>query len=177
MKLKRLIAGLLLAVAAIPARAAYLDTIVQDPTHPKMSASLLYTSKLDFDGGVTDVALVYHKADPKDSLWPQKLIDAGVPALSWTLLESGVGGNRQTAFLDFGPSVDVAPTLLSPLTNALSKAGGTYAKAALLIVSPDGNGVKLGFGWKGNVIQNGGLTRFDDLRFAPRFKVGYNYQF
>ena len=175
--MKSLIAALLLAAAAIPARASYLDTIVSDYKHPKLSASMLYTPKLDFDGGVTDVALIYHKADPKDSLWPQKLIDAGVPALSWTLLESGVGGNRQTAFLDFGASVDVAPTLLSPLTNALAKAGGKAAVIGALIVSPDGNGVKIGISWKGNVVTNYGLTRFDELRFSPRFKIGYNYQF
>lgn len=174
---KFLLALVALVALSAASEAAYLDTIVADPTHPKVSASLLYTPKLEFDGGVSDVALVFHQADPHDSLWPQKWIESGVPALSWTLLECGVGGNTQSAFGECGSSVDVAPTLLSPLTAQLRKAGGRYALAADLIVSPDGNGLKIGWSWKGNFVQGGGITRFDDLRFAPRLKLGYNYKF
>lgn len=169
---------IVLAILAVRVNAGgYLEAIVSDPSHPKMSASLQYTSKLDFDGGVTDVALVYHRADPHDSLWPQKWIDAGVPAISWTLLECGAGGNTKTAFGECGASVDLAQTLLSPLSSALKTAGGKYAAFGSLLVSPNGGGVKLGVGWKSNLIENGGFARFDDMRFPPRYKFGYTYLF
>lgn len=174
--MKSLIAALLIAVS-VPAKAANLDTIVTDYAHPKLSASLLYTPSGVFDGGVTDVALVYHKADKNDSLWPQKLMEAGIPALSWTLLECGAGGNSSSAFAECGASVDIAPTLLSPITGALSRAGGNYAVIGKLLVSPDGNGLKLGISWKGNLITNGSVTPFDRIAFSPRLKIGYNYQF
>lgn len=174
----KLIAMLLTIGLAGEAQAKpYFDTIIKDPAHPKMSAQLLYTPQFDFDGGVTNVALVYHKADPTDTLWPRKLLDLGMPPISWTLLEVGLGGNRQTAFVHGGLAVDVAPTLLGPLTNALKAAGGTAAKIGSLIVAPNGSGVKLSVGWKTNVIQNGGLVRLHDLRLPPRYGFGYSYQF
>ena len=173
-KLKRLVAGLLI-LTPMPCFAAYLDTIVANPAHPYLSASMLYTSKLVLDGGVTDVALVWHVADPKDSLWPQKWIDAGVPALSWTLLECGAGGNTSSGFAECGASLDAAPTILGPLVSALNKAGGKYATVASLIANPNGNGVKLGVSWKANLLENGGVPQFDKIRAPVRYKVGYNY--
>lgn len=189
----RLLAALALAAAfAMPAAAAlggvpdangvrapkpYFQTILKDPAHPKVSASLLYTAQMDFDGGVTDVALVYHKADPTDTLWPQKLLDLGMPPLSWTLLELGFGGNRDTAFARGGLAVDVAPTLLSPLKDGLHRIGGLAGRFGSLLVAENGTGVKLSVGWKTTLLQNGNLQRFNDLRFPPRYGVGYTYQF
>lgn len=172
----------LLAVALIcfgsPAQAKpYFETIAKDPAHPKVSASLLYTSKLEFDGGVTDVALVFHRADATDTLWPQKLLDLGAPPLSWTLLELGVGGNRQSAFLRGGLALDVAPTLLGPLRKVLAGVGGTAAAVGKLLVDENGSGVKLSVGWKTDVLHNGAPVRLNDLRFPPRYGVGYTYQF
>lgn len=169
--------ALILVALTIPANASYIDTIVSDPFHPKMSLSLMYTSKMESDGGVTDVALAFHKADPKDSLWPQKLIDAGVPALTWTLLECGVGGNRDSAFAECGASIDAAQTMLGPIASALKNAGGYYAVFGNMLVSSDGGGVKIGMGWKSNIIQRGGFEQLDHLRFPPRYKLGYMYQF
>lgn len=163
--------------AAPPAPKPYFLTILRDYAHPKMSASLLYTSKLDFDGGVTDVALIYHKADPTDTLWPQAFQDLGMPPLSWTLLELGFGGNRQSAFLRGGVAVDVAPSLLSPLKDALHRVGGLAGRFGSLLVAENGTGLKLSIGWKTTVLQNGARVRLDDLRFPPRYGIGYTYQF
>lgn len=191
--MKLTLAALLLAVAcAAPAFAAiggvpgpdgtipptpYFDTIVRDPKHPKVSASILYTSKADFDGGETSIALVYHKGDPTDTLWPQKLLDLGMPPLSWSLLELGFGGNRDSAFIRPGFAVDVAPTLLGPLKDALHAVGGVAGRFGSLLVAEDGTGVKLSVGWKTNLIQNGGIQRFDDLRLPPRYGIGYTKVF
>jgi hypothetical protein len=169
------------APAALPtvsgtASDPFLRTIVSDPTHPKLSARLLFTSKFVADGGVTDVALVYHKHDGLEP-WPAVLENAGIVCPSFTLLEVGAGGNAASAFVDAGLSVNIAPTLLTPLTSALKTAGGTAAVVGNLLVAPDGSGLSLGFGWKSNVIDNRALVRFDDLRFPPRYSVGYTWQF
>lgn len=175
--MKKMILAALVCLGGLDARAAYFNTIVSDPAHPKISAKLLYTSKFALDGGLSDVALVYHKADPADCLWPKKLLDLGFPPVSWTLLEAGAGGNRETAFTHLGVSVNFAPTLLGPLINALDKIGGKAEALGMLLVSPDGSGLSLGLGWKANVVQNGGVVPFDHLRFPPRYSMGYVYQF
>lgn len=191
--MKTVLAALLLVAAlSAPAAAAlggvpaadgsrpskpYFETILKNIAHPKMSASLLYTAQGDFDGGVTDVALIYHKGDPTDTLWPQQLLDLGMPPVSWTLLELGFGGNRQSAFIRPGVAVDVAPTLLGPLKDALHGVGGLAGRFGSLLVAENGSGVKLSVGWKTNLIQNGSVQRFNDLRFPPRYGVGYTFAF
>lgn len=174
--MRKILAALLLSLPAI-AKAAYLETIFKDPAHPYVSASVLYTPRFDFDGGMTDVAIVYHKADVNDSLWPKSWINAGVPALSWQLIELGIGGDRHTAFGSAGSSVDLAATLLGPLASVLKAQGGTYATASNLLVSPDGSGLKIGYGGKTVFLQNGGLVDFKDLRVVGRWKLGYVYRF
>lgn len=175
--MKTLAAVVALLIVSVSAKAAYFDSILSDPAHPKISASMLYKSKLSFDGAESDVAVVFHKADVHETIIPQRLLDAGVKPVSWTLLEIGGGGDRVQAFASIGPGVYVAQTLLGPLTEVLRDAGGNYAKAADLIVSPNGSGVRLGIHWKSNVLENGGLVQFNRMRFAPRYVVGYSYQF
>lgn len=174
----KILAALCLAAAlAAPSRAAYFKTFLQDPAHPKVSASALYTSRGAFDGAESDLAVIFHKADPAETLLPQALLDLGVKPVSWTLLEAGAGGNTRTGFLSAGPGLYVGPTLLGPLAQALDAAGGNYAVFGRLLVAPDGSGVRLGLHWKANAVENGGLARFNELRFAPRYVVGYGFQF
>ena len=75
--MKKLLSAILLtAVLTSQVHAnPYFSTILKDPTHPKLSAQVLYTPSFVFDGGVTDVAIVYHKADPDNTLWPQSFLD------------------------------------------------------------------------------------------------------
>lgn len=173
----RQILAVLLLTLSVKSKAAYIETIFNDPKHPYLSASALYTPKFEFDGAQTSVAIAYHRADPKDSLWPQKWIDAGVPALSWQLLELGAGGDTHSGFVSAGASVDLGPTLLGPLAGLLGSAGGSYATAGKLLVSPDGSGLKLGYGAKSVLIQNGGLVDWKDIRIVGRYEVGYVYKF
>jgi hypothetical protein len=176
--MKRIAAICLFALGiALPAGAAYFDTLFADPAHPRVSARMLYTSRFAPDGGIGDVALIYHRADPADSLWPKAFLDAGAPPISWTLLEIGAGGNLQTAFASAGVSVNVAPSVLGPLAAALKRAGGAAANFGALLVAPNGSGVNASLGWKTNVLQDGGFARFDRMRFPPRYGFGYCYQF
>lgn len=150
----------------------FLRTIVSDPAHPKLSAKLLFTSKFAADGGVTDMALVYHKHDGLEP-WPTVLENAGIVCPSFTVVEAGVGGNANSAFVHAGLSLNVAPTVLGPLTDILKKSGGTAAVIGNLLVAPDGSGLSIGMGWKSNIIDKRALVRFDDLRFPPRYSIGY----
>ncbi len=155
----------------------YFETILKDPGHPKIGFGVLYTPAFLFDGAVTDVATIFHRGDPNDSLWPQQLLDLGFPPISWTLLELGGGGNRETGFVHGGASVNLAPTVLGPLTKALERAGGNAAKLGSLLEAPDGSGVRFGVGWKANVVRDGGLAPLNEMRFPPRYGIGYVYQF
>lgn len=167
-----------LLFAAKSAKAApYFDNLARDPQHPKVSASALYTPRMQPDGAVSNVALVWHKADPADCLWPAALLNAGFPPISWTLLEVGGGGNTRSGFADFGAGVNVAPTLLGPLTAAMNRAGGNWKAAGSLISNPNGSGLKVGVDWKSSVVSNGGLLRFNQMRLNDRLSFGYAYQF
>jgi len=180
MRYPRVVALLLVSLLAIASSASarpYFDTVFKDPKHPKISASVLYTADGKFDGGMTNVAVVYHKADPDNSLLPRKIRDLGVEPISWTLLELGGGGNQENAFGAGGTSIDVAPALLGPIKKVLERAGGRAAKFAPLLVSSNGSGVKLGISWKADIIKHGRFQRFNDLSFPPRYTVGYTYQF
>lgn len=157
--------------------ARYFDTLLSDPLHPAVSATVLYTSQARPDGGSLDVATIYHVGNPDDTFLPKFILDLGIKPISWTLLEIGGGGNIQTGFVKFGTSINVAPALLGPIATGLRKKGGNYATAANLLVSPDGAGVKLGLGWKTTVIDNGGFLPVNKLRYPPRYGVGYCYKF
>ena len=170
--------SLALSVLPKPAHAGpYFQTLLKDPTHPKISVSAIYTPALVFDGMITDVAVVYHKADRNNTLWPQKALDMGLEPLSWTLLEIGFGGNSDSGFVSAGISVNAAPTLLGPLVKALSSIGGKAAAFGALIIDKDGNGVKLSLRWKADLIKTGGLTNLNDLSFPPRYGFGYTFAF
>lgn len=176
--MRKLIAAfLLIAAIAQPAPARYFDTILSDPLHPALSATVLYTSRAKIDGGEMTAAAVYHKGDPNETWLPKFALDLGVQPISWTLAEFGAGGNTKSGFVTGGSSVNVAPAVLGPAATALRNRGGNYAVAADLLVAKDGSGVKLGFGWKATVIDNGGFLRFNQIRFPPRYSVGYCYKF
>lgn len=175
--MKRTTIAALLLLGPRFAFARYFDTILSDPMHPAISATALFTSRLKADGGEAAVATVYHKGDPNDTFLPKAVLDLGVDPISWTLLELGGGANTQTAFGTVGTSVNVSPAVLGPLASYLRSKGGNYATAGDLIVAKDGSGVKLGAGWKATVIDNGAFLRFNQLRFPPRYGVGYCYKF
>lgn len=155
----------------------YFETILKDPAHPRIGAGVLYTPAFEFDGAVTDVALVFHRANPDDTLWPKQLLDIGFPPISWTLLELGGGGNRESGFVHGGASVNLAPTVLGPLTKALEHAGGRYAAIGRLLEAPNGSGIRFGVGWKANVIRDGGIAPLNTMTLPPRYSVGYLFQF
>lgn len=159
--MKSLIAAVLLL--ASPASAQYFNTIAQNPAHPYMSAGTNLTMKGAFDGVTTQVALIWHKGDPKDSMLPQALLDAGVQPISWSLLDCGAGYGNGAGVLTCGSAVNLAPTLLGPLAKALGHSSSAMAQglATMINGSPAGTGLALGYTWHAEPIQSGTLLPFD----------------
>lgn len=175
--MKKLLIALMLGPLTPAIAAPYFQTVVSNPFHPFTSLTAIFTSKAVFDGALAEVAAVYHKGDKNETLLPQFLLDAGIQPVSWALLELGAGGNKETGFVNAGLGVNLAPSLLGPVTQLLERAGGNYAAFGKYVVSPDGNGVKLSLSWKLNVISEGGFTPLTDYRAPPRYGVGYGWQF
>lgn len=173
--MKRALAVICLMTLAASSRAAYLQTIFQDPKHPQVGADALFTMKGASDGGSASVAVVYHPASMTDTLIPQRLLDLGVKPISWAPVEVGGGGNRDHAFGTLGASANFAPTLLGPLAQLLDASGrSTVSK---LILSPDGSGLKLGLCWKASAIQDGTILPVNRWVFSPRISVGGLWKF
>ena len=173
--MKKMMLSLMLMFPAV-SRAAYFQPIWTTPSHPLTAVTFMYTSKGMFDGAVADFAVAPHKGDVNDSILPRRWLDAGLQPISWSLLDLGVGGNTQSAFLKVGPSIDLTQNLLGPISALLIKAGGNYATFGKLMTSPTGNGLKLGVAWKVNVWNNGGVPKFDQLSAPIRYCFGANYQ-
>jgi hypothetical protein len=169
----------LVVVSAVPSHAAYFEFIWQDPAHPQISGGSLFTPKMEYDGIGTDVAMMFHAADPNDTIIPQKLQDLGIKPISWCALCVGGGGNSKTGFATISASINVAPTLLGPVAKAVRQSKSPAAQiAADLIASGDGqSGLKIGVAWKSDVIVNGTVQPFDKWHFSPRFVFGETWRF
>lgn len=172
--MKNLLVVAFLALAG-SANAAYLQNILQDPKHPQISANGLFTMKGAGDGGSLSAAVIFHKADPNDTIIPQRLLDLGVKPVSWAPLAIGGGGNRDHAFGTIGASANFAPTLLGPLAQALDASGKSFLSK--LLVSPDDSGLNLGLCWKADAVRDGTILPLNRWAFAPRFTVGGVWRF
>lgn len=174
---RTLLAAAILAIgAAAPARAAYLKTIFQDPTHPQVSAGLSFNSKLELDGGGTAVALVYHGADAADTLVPQALLDLGIRPISWAI-QAGVGGDRQNVTVPFGASVNLTPTVLGPALDALRRSFSPKLQTLSKILDSPAGGVAFGPQWTAKPVRDGRLLPLSSWRFPPGWFVGGLWKF
>jgi hypothetical protein len=175
-KMKGMIAAVIVFLS-FSAKAAYFDGIWDNPTHPITSLTAFYSPSLSFDGMATSAAIIYHRADIADSILPKSWLAAGVQPVAWSLLDFTAGGDSHSAFISIGPSVNLAQSLLGPVSASMQRAGGNCAMIGKLLVSPDGAGLRLAIDWKGYVLQNGEITRLNQMRFPPRYGIGYTYPF
>lgn len=162
---------ILFALIAAPARAGYLKTILQNPAHPHMSAGLSFNSKLDLDGGGTALALVYHDANPDDSLIPQALLDLGVRPISWAI-QAGVGGDRQNFTVPFGVSANLTPTVLGPAIDAMRRSDSPMARNLAKVLDSPAGGVAFGPQWTAKPVRDGVILPINVWRFPPGYFVG-----
>jgi hypothetical protein len=175
-KFGRFAALLLLALVAAPARAAYIKTILQDPTHPRVSAGLSFNSKLELDGGGTAVALVYHEADREDSLIPNALLDLGIRPVSWAI-QGGVGGDTKNVIIPFGASANLTPTVLGPALDLMRRSSSPTAQTLAKILDSPAGGVAFGPQWTAKPVRDGVILPLNSWRFPPGWFVGGLWRF
>ena len=177
---KLIVAAFLFALAA-PSSAAYFQEYFQDNAHlahPQVSAGADWTMKGNPDGGVTKIALVYHAADPNDSIIPKAWQNV-IPPDSWCALCAGFQvGNHQTYSLKFGPSVNLEPQVLGWAVPLLQQSSNPVANAAANLIggSPKG-GLAFGVDWGAKVVQGGTIEPFNKWGFSPDFYAGALYRF
>ena len=175
-----LVALALLAAPAVHAfDGPYFTALWENPAHPVASAGSLLTAKGAYDGVSTKVALVWHKADPKNSIVPQALQNVGVKPFSWTLLDCGAGYGNGTGKADCGAGVNLAPTLLGPLAQPLKASSSPLAQAIGAVIGglPDGSGLNVGPTWAATPVQNGTLMPINHWGSHLDFFFGATYGF
>lgn len=174
--MKKLLIALLLGVT-VPSHAQYFQTYFQNLAHPQMNAGVDYTMKGSYDGAVTKVALVYHSANPNDSIIPKSWQNV-IPPDSWCLLCAGISGNAGNYDLKFGPSVNLEPQVLGWAIPLLKQANNPTATvvANLLGATPNG-GLAFGIDWSAAGVQNGHVQPFDKWGYKPDLYTGILYKF
>ena len=182
--LKKILTLLVLAAVAAPAHAfdgPYFTGIWENGNylHPLVSATTLLTTKGAYDGESTQVALVWHKADPLNSLIPQALQNVGVAPFSWALLSCGAGYGNGTAKLTCGSAVNFAPTLLGPVAQLLGQSSNALAQAASVAIkgTPDGTGLSLGYVWSAAPVADGAVQPLNHWGSHLDASLGLNFAF
>lgn len=156
--------------------AKYLQNIFQDPTHPQVSVGETFTPKFKPSGLCTEAAVVYHQADPNETIIPKVLLDIGVKPESWAL-NIGVGGDRGNYFVPFGASMNLTPSVLGPLLLPMKASSNKSLNlVANLIDSPNG-GVAFGPSWTAYPLVNGTVLPLNRWRFPPGWFVGGLWRF
>ncbi len=185
MKKTLLLIATLIALAASRAAAfdgPYFQGIWENGNyaHPLASAGELMTTKGAYDGVATKIALVWHPADPLNSIIPLSFQRAGIKPFSWTLLDCGAGYGNGTGKLDCGAGVNFAPTLLGPLAQPLEASSSPAAQLAGQIISadlPNGSGLNIGPTWAATPIQNGTIMPLNHWGSHLDFFFGASYAF
>lgn len=146
--------------------------------HPIVSQVALTTFKGHYDGVSTDAALVWHHGDPKNTLLPDALVNAGVYPPSWGLV-GGAGYGNGAANVNSGLSVNAAPTLLGFLGKPLSQSSNSAAKAVggAILGAPQGVSLSLGTVWYANPVVNGTVLPVNHWGSHADWTVGLAYAF
>lgn len=177
--LAALMFGSLVPAVAADFDGAYFHTIIQNSSHPYVSAGSNFTTKGKFDGATTQVAMIWHKGDAKNTLIPQFALDAGAKPFSWTLVACGAGYGNGTGVLTCGSSINVAPTLFGPLSQLLNLTQNPIAKAigTFLVGTPSGSGLALGYTWHMEPVRDSTLKPLNHWGSHADMFVGVGYEF
>ncbi len=167
------------APAVIKVNKPYFMTLVSNPAHPYVSLGSNFTTKGEFDGMTSQVALIWHKGDPNNTLIPDSLQNAGLKPFSWTLLACGAGYGNGTGVLTCGSSINVAPTLFGPLAQVLNATSNPVAKAiaSFMAGAPNGSGLALGYTWHMEPVADGALKPFNQWGSHVDAFIGAGYSF
>jgi len=144
-------------------------------THPQTSLGAVFDSKGNLiSGAFTNVAIVYHSADPDNSLIPTQL-QSYLPPESWTLLNFGYGGS----IAGFGASINLAATVQGYASEAFSASANPSLQAFGGLIKPGTSPVSINAGpeWFSAVVRNSTLLPFDQWKGVPGWFVGGAYKF
>lgn len=131
-------------------------------THPVVSAGTLLTTKGDYDGVTTQVALIWHKGDPKNSLVPESLQKFGLQPVSFTLLNCGAGYGNGTGNMLCGSSLNVGPTVMGPLGTLIKQVDNPLTKTiGSFLDGSSSGGVALGYVWNMTPVLDGAVQPFN----------------
>ena len=178
--------ALLLLVLAAPSHAfdgPYFKGIWENGNYktPYVSAGTNLTMKGNTDGQTVQTTLIWHPADPKNSLIPQSLQNVGVKSFSWSLLNCGGNFNFSSGSgsLVCGSSVNVAPTLLGPAAQLLEASSNAAASAVGTFIADDtnGNGLAIGYTWNMHPVNGGTIEPFDRWGTHLDAFIGVGYTF
>lgn len=158
---------------------AYFKTLLSNPSHPYVSLGSNFTTKGEFDGMTSQVALIWHKGDPTNTLIPDFALNAGIKPFSWTLVACGAGYGNGSGVLTCGSSINVAPTLFGPLAQALKLTSNPVANAVATFIAgaPNGSGLALGYTWHMEPVAQGALKPFNQWGSHVDAFVGAGYMF
>ena len=150
----------------------------QNYLHPITSTLALETFKGASDGACADVSLIWHHGDPKNTLLPQWLLNAGVQPISWGWVGGGgYSTTNHSATVNSGIMVNLAPSVLGPIATPLSTSSNAVLSAignAILGV-PKGMSVALGPVWYAEPVSNGTLLPVNHWGSHADWGLGLSY--
>ncbi len=120
----------------------------------------------------TNVAVVYHEADPNNTLIPESL-QAYVPPESWTLLNVGYGGG----IAGLGSSVNLAATAQGYLSRGLLASSNLKAQVIGAAVKPSTSGLSINAGPQlfATIIRSSVILPFNQWKGIPGWFIGAAY--
>lgn len=156
--------------------AKYFQNIIQDPTHPQLSLGETFTPRFKPNGLCTEAAVVYHVADPNETLIPKALLDLGVKPESWAF-NIGVGGDHGTFFVPMGLSINLTPSVLGPVLSPMKASSNSTLNFIANVVDSPSGGVAFGPAWTAYPIVDGTVLPLNRWRFPPGWFVGGLWRF
>lgn len=168
-----------LLLALVPGQASagkYIKTLLDDPLHPPLSAGVTFDARMKLNGGATMAAVVYHPADPENSLVPQRLLDLGVRPIGWAV-NLGLGGTPEEFVVPFGASANLTPTVLGPGLDLMKKSSSAVLKTVATAIDGPSGGIAFGPQWTTKLMRGGVILPLNEWRFPPGWFVGGLWKF
>jgi hypothetical protein len=177
----KILLTLLLAMSLRPATATefngpYVDSVFHHPSAVPYSAGATFTSRFVANGAATMAGAVWHKADPRNTLMPQKLMDLGIEPVGWAV-NVGLGGNAGDYFVPVGLSANLLPSALGPGLKLLRQSGNKTLQGIATVISSPSGGVAFGPAWTAYPMVNGTVLPLNRWRFPPGWFCGATYAF
>ncbi len=120
----------------------------------------------------TNIALIYHDADPANTIIPENL-QAYIPPESWTLLNLGYGGG----LAGLGASINLAATAQGYLSQGLLASSNSKLQAFGNYIKPGASPFSINVGpeWFSKIVDHSVILPFNQWKGRPGWFVGGSY--